>query len=118
MHIGISVLIFLLASASAQGQRSTGPSKGTLVVDGGGATDLVKQRFVSLVGGPNARIVVIPTGASALRFGPENTVLNSDWPRERPEWAAYERYLKNWFGSENIIVLHTRDRAVEAAKRG
>src|SRR5262249_12853933 len=57
-------------------------------------------------------IVVIPTGASAMRFGAQNTVLNPDWPRDRPEWPAYEADLKSWLGVDNVVVLHTRDRAL------
>ena len=106
----LPVLALILFCAPLFGQRSSGPSKGILVVDGGGATDLVKNRFVSLAGGSNARIVVIPTGVSALRFGPQNTVLNPDWPKERAEWAKYEADQKKWFGVDNVTIIHTRDR--------
>jgi cyanophycinase len=93
-------------------QRSSGPPKGTLIVDGGGTTDLVKDRFVSMAGGKDARIVAIPTGASSIRFGPQKIILNPDWPRNRPEWAAYEADLKTWLGVDNVVVLHTRNRAI------
>ncbi len=128
------LLILLLStsliaqSAPESNPRSSGPAKGTLIVDGGGASDPVKERFLTLAGGKSARIVVIPTGASAMKFGAENTILNPDWPREHREcigvstkacnlgswdiWAAYERWLKQWFGVEQVTVLHTRDRAV------
>ena len=46
-------------------------------------------------GGKDARILVIPTGASSLRFGPEKTILDPDWPPERPDWIASEEYLKS-----------------------
>jgi cyanophycinase len=108
----LAVLPFLFACPFLHAQRSSGPDKGVLIVDGGGTTDLVKDRFVELAGGKGAHIVVIPTGASALRFGPENTILNPDWPRERPEWSAYQAYLKTWLGVENVTVLHTRDRTI------
>jgi len=93
-------------------QKSSGPVNGTLIVDGGGTTAAVKDRFVALAGGPKARIVVIPTGASSLRFGEKNTILNPDWPRDRPEWAAYEADLKKWLAVGNITVIHTRNRAM------
>jgi cyanophycinase len=96
---------------AATGQRSSGPAKGTLIVDGGGTTQLVVDEFVRLAGGRKARIVVIPTGASSLRFGPEKTILNPDWPRERAEWLTYEKHLRQLFGTESITVLHTRDRS-------
>jgi hypothetical protein len=63
------LLVFAVASALAQ--RSSGPAKGILVVDGGGTSKLVVDEFVRLTGGPKAKIVVIPTGASSLRFGEE-----------------------------------------------
>jgi cyanophycinase len=97
---------------SAPQSRSSGPAKGTLIVDGGGASVSVKERFLALAGGKSARIVVIPTGASAMKFSAENTILNPDWPRERSEWSAYERWLKQWLGVEQVTLLHTRDRAV------
>jgi cyanophycinase len=107
-----AVIAALLGLEALWAQGSSGPSHGTLIVDGGGGTDLVKDRFVTIAGGKNAKIVVIPTGASSLRFGPEKTILNPDWPRDRAEWAAYQRDLMTWFGTEHITVLHTRDRAV------
>jgi cyanophycinase len=72
----------------------------------------VRDRFVSLAGGAKAHVVVIPTGVSSLRFGEKNTILDPDWPRDRPEWLAYEAYLKQWLGTENVTVIHTRDRKV------
>ncbi len=104
--------ITILCIAALSAQRSSGPTKGTLIVDGGGTTEIVKGRFVTLAGGAKGRIVVIPTGVSSLRFGEKNTILNPDWPRDRPEWQAYELYLKQWFGTENVTVIHTRDRKV------
>lgn len=100
------------ACAAVFAQHSSGPANGILIVDGGGATNVVKDRFVALAGGAKARIVVFPTGASSIRFGEQNTILDPDWPRERPEWAAYEAYLKHWFGVDDLTVIHTRDRSV------
>ena len=105
-------VLILTCCAPLCAQRSSGPEKGILIVDGGGTTDFVKNRFVEIAGGKQARIVVIPTGASAIRFGKQNTVLNPDWPRDRPEWPDYEADLKSWLGVDNVVVLHTRDRVV------
>jgi cyanophycinase len=102
----------VLTGVPISAQRSSGPAKGILIVDRGGATGLVRDRFVALAGGAKARIVVIPTGASSLRFGEKNTILNPDWPRERSEWAAYEADLKQWLGVESVTVIHTRDRVI------
>lgn len=104
--------IALVCIAAFSAQRSSGPAKGILIVDGGGTTAIVRDRFVSLAGGAKARIVVIPTGVSSLRFGEKNTILDPDWRADRPEWAAYEAYLKQWLGIENVTVIHTRDRKV------
>lgn len=101
-----------LLAVTAFGQRSSGPSKGILVVDGGGTSKQVAEEFVRLAGGREAKIVVIPTGASSLRFGAEKTVLNLDWPRSRPEWPIYEKHLIELFGVDAITILHTRDRTV------
>lgn len=91
-------------------QRSAGPERGTLIVDGGGATTPIVSRFVELAGGSRAAIVAFPTGASAIRFGDQNTILDPDWPRDRPEWGQYERHLKDWLGIDRVTILHTRDR--------
>jgi hypothetical protein len=47
-----------------------------------------------------------------VRFGERNTIPNPEWARDRPEWAAYERYLTDWLGGTRIVLLHTRDRRV------
>jgi cyanophycinase len=105
-------LILLSSTTPGVAAESAGPAQGSLVVDGGGATDPVRDRFVALAGGAGARIVVFPTGASALRFGDSDTILNPDWSRERDEWSAYDLYLKKWLGVAKVTLLHTRDRKV------
>jgi acetolactate synthase-1/2/3 large subunit len=95
----ITAVIALVAFCSGplSAQKSTGPASGTLIVDGGGGTQPVVRRFVELAGGRGARIVVIPTGASSLRFGNENTILDPDWPRDRKEWIALIDGWKKWY---------------------
>lgn len=105
-------LSLALTLGGALWAQSSGPAGGTLVVDGGGATDVVRDRFVALAGGAAARIVVIPTAASSIRFGDDKTILDPDAPKDRPEWATYDRHLRKWFGTEGVTILHTRDRAV------
>lgn len=112
LRLSAVVACFILGCAYVSAQRSSGPARGILIVDGGGTTGIVKDRFVSLAGGAKARLVVIPTGASSVRFGEKNTILDPDWPRDRSEWTAYEQYLKEWFATENVTVIHTRDRVV------
>jgi len=107
--MGVTLLTAGLASAQP---RSSGPALGTLIVDGGGATAPIVRRFVELAGGANARIVVFPTGASSIRFGAENTILDPDSQRDSTEWKSYEADLRKWFGSDRVTVLHTRDRKI------
>jgi len=104
------LLVFVTAHALAQ--RSSGPPKGILVVDGGGTSRPFVEEFIRLAGGPKAKIVVIPAGASSLRFGAEKTILNPDWPRTRPEWGICEKHLRQQFGVESLEILHTRDRTI------
>jgi cyanophycinase len=106
----------VIGATTVVAQRSSGPSKGTLIVDGGGTTDLVKNEFLKRAGGSQAHIVVIPTGASSIRFGEQKIILDPDWPRDRSEWKAYEAYLKQWFGVDDVVVIHTRDRKVANSK--
>jgi cyanophycinase len=100
------------AEEKPAGPRSSGPTAGTLIADGGGATEAIVHRFVELAGGRESRVVVFATGPSSIRFGADNTVLDPDWPRDRKEWTQYEQYLKGWLGVDHVVVLHTRDRAV------
>jgi cyanophycinase len=102
-------LLLVIVSSPPPSRQSSGPSRGTLILDGGGVTNAVRDRFVSLAG-PEATIVAIPTAASSLRFGEAKTILDPDWPRERAEWKAYAAYLENWLGVSRITILHTRDR--------
>jgi cyanophycinase len=113
----VSALSVACASvASAQGaQRPTtsaaasagsispeyGPAKGTLVIVGGGSTDStgIVEKFVELAGGPNAKIVVVPTAGGNRRADGtpvayvDSVVLAS--------WKAR--------GLTNVHMLHTHD---------
>jgi hypothetical protein len=60
----LGTILALGYGAPGLAAESRGPAKGTLIVDGGGATDAVRPRFVELCGGPGAPVVAIPTGAS------------------------------------------------------
>ena len=111
-RIVVTLAVAALCGATPTAQKSAGPDAGTLIIDGGGGIRPVVARFVETAGGENARIVVLATGPSALRFGWRNVVLNPDWPRDRPEWQQYEEYLKDWLGIPRLQVLHTRDRNV------
>lgn len=72
-----------------------GPAKGWLVIQGGGTlTPEVKQRFVSLAGGPNANFVLIPTAQPDSDIDPEKM----------------RQIFSRGFGVTHVTVLNTRDR--------
>jgi cyanophycinase len=94
-----SALAFLaICSTSA---AEIGPSKGTLLIVGGGSLgkDIV-DRFVALAGGLDAPIVVIPTAEGADKYDPS--------------------YLAKSFlakaGFKKLALLHTKDRAEADSK--
>lgn len=72
-----------------------GPTNGTVVIAGGG--DLppeIYRAFVRAAGGPNSRIVVIPTAGEREDYS--------------PNWDGLEPFLLA--GSQSVHVLHTRSR--------
>jgi len=72
-----------------------GPGKGWLVIVGGGElTPEVKQRFVALAGGADAKFVVIPTAG-------QDSQIDQD--------RISKGFAQN-FGVTHVTVLHTRDR--------
>jgi cyanophycinase len=98
MHAGgnrIFVLTTLvLATATAAFAAEVGPSDGSLVIAGGGVADpAIYERFMTLAGGPEAPIVVIPTAGSEETYG--------------NFWPGLQRLRDA--GAINLTVLHTRD---------
>jgi cyanophycinase len=103
-QIAVAVLAASLSVAPVRaqdgGNRSpvcpcVGPAQGTILIAGGGDLSLdIYRTFVRLAGGPNARIVVIPTAA-------EGDAFPSDWIGLEPLLQA---------GSRSVRVLHTRSR--------
>jgi cyanophycinase len=76
---------------------SIGPSKGSLVIVGGGKIGPeIVARFVTLAGGSDANFVVIPSAA-------EDKQINL------PE---VEKKFSERFGVKHVAVLHTRDLSV------
>lgn len=77
------------------GPPQFGPTRGTLVLAGGGALGSeIWQRFVDLAGGPDGHIVVIPTASADEEFS--------------PEWSGLDELRQA--GAGQITILHTRDR--------
>lgn len=72
---------------------TAGPASGSLVIAGGGRlSDTIIKRFIDLAGGPEGRIVLVPTAEGSGSY---------------PESAA--EFLKSR-GAKNVIIMHTGSR--------
>jgi len=73
---------------------TNGPENGTLLIIGGAAKNIFYEKFMELVGGPDAPIVVIPTAVSSDELNDE----------------FLEKYKQSYInkGFTNVTVLHTR----------
>ena len=90
----VVITALVLAIATIAVAAEVGPPNGSLVIAGGGVSDpAIYERFVSLAGGPEAPIVVIPTAGSGETYG--------DF------WPGLQRLRDA--GAVNLKVLHTRD---------
>jgi cyanophycinase len=97
LAILLAALGFLAPAQLFAQPQVRGPERGTLIIAGGGQLGPeIVGRFIKLAGGPNARIVVIPTAGEDADFGPNCACL-----------AMFRR-----LGIVNLTVLHTRDKAV------
>jgi len=103
----VTPLLLALALTEAGAPRHTaaqscrtpcvGPPNGTLLAVGGGSVDeAIYRRFLRLAGGPEARIVLIPTA------GAEDG--------SHDAWTALEKLRDA--GARRIEVLHTRNRRI------
>jgi cyanophycinase len=95
LSTGVRTTAELLA---AQGSTTHGPSRGSLVLQGGvGLNAAITAVFIALAGGPSSHIVVIPT-AMVGDAGP-------------PGWETYlARRMKDSWGVAAITVLQSLDR--------
>ncbi|MGI8741071.1 MAG: cyanophycinase [Bryobacteraceae bacterium] len=90
------LLTLALFACSWTFAASIGPSKGSLVIVGGGKVGPeIVARFVSLAGGSDANFVVIPSAG-------EDRQINSE----------VEKKFGERFGVKHVTVLHTRDRGI------
>ncbi len=86
-----------LSDPSTPTAPNSGLKEGSLLIVGGGPlTPQIVNRFVSLAGGPEEEVVVIPTAA-------EDDELKS--------MNAISKQIFDVFGLQKITILHTRDRA-------
>jgi peptidyl-dipeptidase A len=87
------IIVFCVTIAAAK--TSVGPARGSLVVVGGGRmSPELWQEFISLAGGPESLIVIIPTASGAKTY-----------PADFLEKSALHRA-----GAKNLKLLHTVDR--------
>lgn len=79
----------------ASRQPLVGPPKGSLIAVGGAMKSAeIYRRFIELAGGPNARIVLIPTAGGNEEY--DGSFVGADVWRDH--------------GAKNLVVLHTTDR--------
>src|SRR3954449_8949078 len=87
-------------SLSAQATEY-GPEKGTLVIQGGGSAEGtgIYETFVNLAGGPDAKIIIVPT-AGGNRTNEGKLIVYEE-----------EKVLASWkkLGLTNVHMLHTAD---------
>jgi cyanophycinase len=97
----LQILILIFTSAIFYGQNlssnavTTGPENGSLIIAGGGRIGAeITEKFITLAGGKNALIIVIPTAAGG-KIDLENV------------W--FVKKLKN-YGATDVHILHTYDK--------
>ena len=98
--LGVTLLLALTTLAS-QETPEYGPAKGTLVIVGGGAirnTGII-EKFIQLAGGPDARLVIVPTAGGNKTADGQIRVY-----KEEDVVASWKRR-----GIKNVSMLHTHD---------
>jgi cyanophycinase len=81
-------------------QAPIGPSRGTIIAVGGGASPDVLAKFIEAAGGPDSLILVVPTASAPIGNDPVPPGVRAP---DAPLKAA---------GARNVLVVHTFDRAV------
>ena len=87
----------VIAQEGRAGPPQVGPANGSLVIVGGNLqSPEIYKRFIDLAGGPDAKIVIIPTAGGA------------------PTYDKYYQALDPWRdnGAHHLVLLHTYDRKV------
>jgi cyanophycinase len=87
--------LFGQESNNLKENKTIGPENGTLIITGDGIYGVFKDKFMELIGGADAPIIVIPTAGSSK-------VLSDEY---------LENYKQSFIksGFNNVTVLHTRD---------
>ena len=96
-RLGVELVLWKTKSVPPMAGPSSPRAGGSLVISGGGRLpDEVRDRFLELAGGKEARIVLIPT-ARSLAYD------DADPEQELEPWASR--------GIASVCLLHTRSRA-------
>ena len=89
------------AAAAQQDAPEYGPAKGSLVIVGGGGTDGtgIVEKFIELAGGPEAKLIVVPTAGG--NRGDDGSI------RQYKEDERIASWMRR--GLKNVKMLHTHD---------
>ena len=87
--------LFGQGSNNLKANETIGPERGTLIITGDGIYGVSQDKFLELIGGAHAPIIVIPTAGSS-------EVLSDEFLEKYKQ-----RFIKSGF--TNVTVLHTRD---------
>jgi cyanophycinase len=90
--------LFLAAAIPAQGRIDPAGIQGSLVIVGGGGTpEAVRQRFLDLAGGADARLVIVPTASE-----------RADGAAASETDGAFESWLEPWRGAAvaELAIAH------------
>ena len=101
MTLQYSAAIVLFTVALSAQTPEYGPEKGTLVIQGGGdATGTgIDETFVNLAGGPDAKIIIIPTAGG--NRSQDGKIIVYDEEKIVAPWKK--------LGLTNVHMLHTAD---------
>ena len=95
--LAVTVIATPIYGTNGTNTTYVGPENGHLVIVGGNLqSESIYQRIISLAGGPNASIVVVPTAGGEDTYDQNFTTA-----------VAFRKY-----GATNVTVLHTYDPAV------
>src|ERR1700741_4147001 len=94
------VCYLLITCCLLSAQPPTHKPAGTQIITSGGKA--ADSLFISLLGGPDAKVIYIPTAASSLRSD-SLTIWNPD---ETENKERYKQDLLKRFHLNNITILH------------
>ncbi|MDG1894691.1 MAG: cyanophycinase [Fuerstiella sp.] len=93
----ILLVVWSSAQLPAGANENIGPRRGTLVIDGGGAGNGFRH-FLTLAGGPDAKVVIVSTASSSSEEYDYFAHRSAKFAREKCEMS-------------NVTVVHTHDRS-------